>query len=410
MIDKDIIKFAWMSLWRRKLRTILTLIGIMIGTAGIITMVSLGVGLEESVTGEFESGNMTNIEVYPGVNMGPTEGNSIKILKRENVNELKQLDGVKAVTPIYQTYGELNIGRESVGANFTGIDTKEVDELGYQLKEGRFPRKDSIILGSSLEGQISKNNKKDLLRSSSSISFSDGFSELEKNNTSKKYRTRITGVLKSTGGAEDYSVIMDIDELIDMVEEKNDTKDIIEKEGYSNIRVVANDMDEIDRLSKEINDKGYMAYSIKNMIEQVGSVFKFLQLFLGGIGSIALIVAAVGITNTMIMSTYERTKEIGVNKVIGASVRDIRKQFLYEATFIGLLGGTAGLILSYILSFLINTIAKIFMSGLEDNITSIPIWLALFAIIFSTAVGILSGLYPANKAAKISVLEALRQE
>lgn len=410
MIDKDIIKFAWMSLWRRKLRTILTLIGIMIGTAGIITMVSLGVGLEESVTGEFEGGNMTSIEVYPGVSMGPTEGDSIKILKKENLNELKQLDGVKAVTPIYQTYGELNIGRESIGANFTGIDTKEVDELGYELKEGRFPRNSSIILGSSLAEQISKESEKDLLRSSSSISFSDEFSESEEDNTSKKYRTRITGILKSTGGAEDYSAVMDIDELVAMVEEKQKTRDIIEKEGYSNIRVVAQDMDEIDRLSKEITDKGYMAYSTKDMIEQVGSVFKFLQLFLGGIGSIALIVAAVGITNTMIMSTYERTKEIGVNKVIGASIKDIRKQFLYEATFIGLLGGTAGLILSYILSFIINNVAKMFMNGLEANITSIPIWLALFAIIFSTIVGVLSGLYPANKAAKISVLEALRQE
>lgn len=409
MIDKDIIKFAWTSLWRRKLRTILTLIGIMIGTAGIITMVSLGVGLEESVTGEFESGNMTNIEVYPGVNMGPTEGDSVKILKKEHVNELKQLEGVKAVTPIYQTYGELNIGRETISATFTGIDTKEIDELGYELEEGRFPRNDSILLGSSLSEQISNESEKDLLRSSSSISFSEGISEVEEE-TSKKYRTRITGILKSTGGAEDYSAVMDIDELVDIVEEKQNARDIIEKEGYSNIRVVANDMDEIDRLSKEINDKGYMAYSTKDMIEQVGSVFKFLQLFLGGIGSIALIVAAVGITNTMIMSTYERTKEIGVNKVIGASVKDIRKQFLYEATFIGLLGGIAGLILSYILSFIINTVAKIFMNGLENNITSIPIWLALFAIIFSVIVGVLSGLYPANKAAKISVLEALRQE
>ncbi|WP_130806347.1 ABC transporter permease [Senegalia massiliensis] len=409
MIDKDIIKFAWTSLWRRKLRTILTLIGIMIGTAGIITMVSLGVGLEESVTGEFESGNMTNIEVYPGVNMGPNEGDSVKILKKEHVNELKQLEGVKAVTPIYQTYGELNIGRETISATFTGIDTKEIDELGYELEEGRFPRNNSILLGSSLSEQISNESEKDLLRSSSSISFSEGISEVEEE-TSKKYRTRITGILKSTGGAEDYSAVMDIDELVDIVEEKQNARDIIEKEGYSNIRVVANDMDEIDRLSKEINDKGYMAYSTKDMIEQVGSVFKFLQLFLGGIGSIALIVAAVGITNTMIMSTYERTKEIGVNKVIGASVKDIRKQFLYEATFIGLLGGIAGLILSYILSFIINTVAKIFMNGLENNITSIPIWLALFAIIFSVIVGVLSGLYPANKAAKISVLEALRQE
>lgn len=408
MIDKDIIKFAWMSLWRRKLRTILTLIGIMIGTAGIITMVSLGVGLEKSVTGEFEGSNMTSIEVYPGGDMGPSGAETVKVLKDENVTELKQMDGVIAVTPIYQSYGELSIGREQIGATFIGIDITESEDLGYKLSDGRFPRNSEIMMGSSVvEEMISVTGKDNFTRKSASIIMSSMEGDLE----SKEYRTRIAGTLESNGGSEDYSVVMDIDRLIDMVEESSNTRNIVENQGYSSIKVVAEDMDYVDSLSKEIKNAGYMSFSMKDILASIGSVFKFVQIFLGGIGSIALVVAAVGITNTMIMSTYERTKEIGVNKVIGASIKDIRKQFLYEATFIGLLGGIAGLILSYILSMIINFGANIALQAETSmKITQIPIWLALFAIVFSTIVGILAGLYPANKAAKISVLEALRTE
>ncbi|MBS4539063.1 ABC transporter permease [Clostridium sp. D2Q-11] len=408
MIDKDIIKFAWMSLWRRKLRTILTLIGIMIGTAGIITMVSLGIGLEKSVTGEFEGSNMTSIEVYPGEDMGPSGAETVKVLKDDNVNKIKQMDGVKAVTPIYQTYGELTIGRETIDATYTGIDMTEAEELGYKLVDGRFPRSSEVILGSNLlEQLVSRTGKDNFLRKSAKIILSS----IEGNVESTEFRTRVGGILESSGGAEDYSVTMDVDKLVEYVEKSTNEKNIIDNQGYSSIKVVATDMDVMDSLSREINDAGYMSFSMKDILESIGSVFKFVQLFLGGVGSIALVVAAVGITNTMIMSTYERTKEIGVNKVIGASIKDIRKQFLYEATFIGLLGGISGLIFSYILSMIINFIATMSLQGETTiKVTQIPIWLALFAIVFSTIVGILAGLYPANKAAKISVLEALRTE
>jgi len=408
MLDKDIITFAWMSLWRRKLRTILTLVGIMIGTAGIITMVSLGIGLEKSVTGEFEGSNMTSIEVYPGEDMGPSGAETVKVLKDDNVNKIKQMDGVKAVTPIYQAYGKLTIGRETIDATYTGIDMTEAEELGYKLIDGRFPRSSEVILGSNLlEQLVSRTGKDNFTRKSAKIILS----AMEENVESTEFRTRVGGILESSGGAEDYSVTMDVDKLVDYVEKSTNTKNIVDNQGYSSIKVVATDMDVMDSLSQEINDAGYMSFSMKDILESIGSVFKFVQLFLGGVGSIALVVAAVGITNTMIMSTYERTKEIGVNKVIGASIKDIRKQFLYEATFIGLLGGISGLIFSYILSMIINVIATMFLQGETTiKVTQIPIWLALFAIVFSTIVGILAGLYPANKAAKISVLEALRTE
>src|SRR5690606_21611287 len=140
-----------------------------------------------------------------------------------------------------------------------------------------------------------------------------------------------------------------------------------------------------------------------------------IQAVLGGIGAISLLVAAIGITNTMVMSIYERTKEIGVMKVIGASLRDIKRLFLFESALIGLLGGILGVIFSYLLSFIINHFGASFMgnflgTGGESDISIIPIWLILAAMAFSALIGIISGYYPARRAMNLSALEAIRTE
>ncbi|MPW24873.1 FtsX-like permease family protein [Alkalibaculum sp. M08DMB] len=413
MFDIDIIKLAWMSLWRRKLRTILTMVGIMIGTAGIVIMISLGAGLERTITGEFEEMNMTSIEVYAPYNiMGETDTNDIKNLTKDDVLDLRKLDGVKAVTPIYNYWGELDIGRERISGQLVGVDMSDAEDLGYELEDGRFPRNNEIIIGSKLLEDVEEitGNNSVIRKAVTIITMSMGEESIE-----NEYRSRVVGTLKSTGGNEDYSAVMDIDILIDMVEETENRSNIVQTDGYESIRVVAENTEIVDQLTKEINEIGYMSYSTQDLLAGIGSISKYLQIFLGGIGSIALLVAAIGITNTMIMSIYERTREIGVNKVIGASVKDIRNQFLYEASFIGLMGGVAGLTISYVITLLINFIAGMIINAQAEtavsiNIAYIPPWLAIFAITFSIIVGVLAGLYPANRAAKISVLEALRQE
>ena len=137
------------------------------------------------------------------------------------------------------------------------------------------------------------------------------------------------------------------------------------------------------------------------------------QLALGGIGAITLLVAAIGIINTMVMSIYERTKEIAIMKVIGATFTDIRLLFLAEAGMIGFFGGVLGLGFSYTLSFIINQLSGDYMgnymgTGEALHISLIPWWLALFAIAFSIMIGLLAGVYPANRAVKLSPIEAMR--
>ena len=141
-----------------------------------------------------------------------------------------------------------------------------------------------------------------------------------------------------------------------------------------------------------------------------------VELVLGAIGMIAFLVAAIGIANTMMMSTYERTKEIGVMKVLGCDMKDIRMLFLSEAGFIGFIGGVAGLAFTMTLSAIANIFYAAYaasqpgMSGLDARISVIPWWLVLGAIAFATLMGMLAGYFPANRAMKLSPLAAIRNE
>ena len=159
---------------------------------------------------------------------------------------------------------------------------------------------------------------------------------------------------------------------------------------------------------------GHEAYSLNDQLESMKKTAGVIQAVLGGIGAISLIVAAIGITNTMVMSIYERTKEIGVMKVIGASMKDIKRLFLFESALIGLLGGIFGGAFSYLLSFLLNKFGSrfgdYFGTGPDTRISIIPIWLIFAAMAFSALIGILSGYYPAKRAMNLSALEAIRTE
>jgi putative ABC transport system permease protein len=155
----------------------------------------------------------------------------------------------------------------------------------------------------------------------------------------------------------------------------------------------------------------FTVFSMQQILDSMGSVFQMLQILLGGIGGVALLVACIGIINTMTMSIYERTKEIGIMKVIGASITDIRNMFIAESTMIGLIGGMVGIVISLVLSVLINLIAGFFVGGTGGvTISYITPGLVVFALVFSALVGLLSGVRPAIKAANLSSLDAIRSE
>ena len=180
---------------------------------------------------------------------------------------------------------------------------------------------------------------------------------------------------------------------------------------YDSAQVFVDDMDNVTDVQKQISDMGYQVYSRMDWLEQSKQQSQMVQAVLGGIGAVSLFVAAIGIANTMMMSIYERTKEIGVMKVLGCDMRNIRDMFLLESGFIGFMGGVAGIILSLTISFLINRfVGAQALTGMPGDLSRIPLWLNAAALCFAVFVGMAAGFLPATRAMKLSPLAAIRNE
>ena len=180
---------------------------------------------------------------------------------------------------------------------------------------------------------------------------------------------------------------------------------------YDNAYVYVDDMENVLEVQNQITEMGYQAYSNMQWLEQAQDQTDMIQAVLGGIGAVSMFVAAISIANTMMMSIYERTKEIGVLKVLGCSLGSIRNMFLIEAGFIGFMGGTAGLALSYGISKIVNQfLGAALMGGQSGDISRIPPWLSGMAVVFAIVIGMLAGLFPALRAMKLSPLAAIRNE
>ena len=260
----------------------------------------------------------------------------------------------------------------------------------------------------------------------------------EANKPKQKYQIEAVGVFRDDDYENNYYIVMPIDYLRKMKKDakklqagnrQNGYNDYMfggreDKENkYNNIKVKVDNVDNVQKVQEQIEAMGLKPHSLNDILVEINNSSKTQRLILGGIGAVSLLVAAIGISNTMVMSIYERTKEIGVMKVIGASVSDIKKMFLTESAFIGLLGGLVGIVLSYAISALINYLGVKYgfaanMSGggfspdfdpSQLKMSIIPAWLALASLVFSALIGIVSGYFPAKKATKLSALEAMRQ-
>lgn len=245
------------------------------------------------------------------------------------------------------------------------------------------------------------------------------------------YKVKAAGILKQGDYQKDYYAFMPIDEVKklrqkeDKAEQQKQSSSTSnssnnnagnsgtssKKISYTRLMVKIKDIKKVKEIQSEIGSMGYQTESLNDMVESAQKQQNIIQLVLGGIGAVALLVAAIGIANTMVMAIYERRKEIGVMKVIGASVKDIRTLFLLESAFIGLIGGVIGIALCLIISNIINK-AGGNLAGMSPGtkISCIPYWLIILSMGFTTLVGITAGFLPARKATKLSALEAIKTE
>ncbi len=443
MSTKDLLDMALRNLLKRKLRTFLTVLGVVIGTASIVVMVSIGIGMNESFARQLESwGSLQVINVYsPNGDNGrymqdddsanDTKKNGKKVnLDAVAVESFRQMDGVEAVSPIKNLYLMLGSGKLVADANFIGLDPAAMGALGYKIEDGRVLNGEdvkSIVVGGGVEFYDPKLNwemrmnseppQVELIGEKVEVSYDWSYGSKYADKTIKPNKFEVVGTM-SADGSDGWSVIMPIKELekIEKAQQDWEKKRNGSSSGrgqkqqsheYEQVMVKVKDIKNVQAVQQQIKDMGYRATSLSDELDAMKETTKMLRMVLGAIGAISLVVAAIGITNTMVMAIYERTREIGIMKVIGASLRDIKLLFLTEAAFIGFAGGILGIGVSFVTSKLVNFVA---MQQGSDMSSSIPIWLYLGSIAFATIIGVLSGYLPAQRAMKLSALSAIKTE
>ncbi len=442
----DLFYFVRGNLWRRKTRVLMTLCGVLIGSATIILLVALGLGLQKNMTESIgRIGDLTTMTVQlPGECTLPPQQRPPQcknvLLNDELVEEIRRNVSVKgAAAQVFLKNSPTYLRYQNMEATVVvvGVEPAWLPSLGYPLARGEMKvSSNQVVVGPKVAEYMFDLRKKqpvtpglDLLGAWVDLNVqrttSGEFAEIGVENEIRRLRVQVAGVLAETGGASDYMIYYPINE----VERWN--RWLIgrpirrEIEGYDQIVVKMADTGSSAQLDADLTAAGYSVSAARKIIEQFNRFFMSLQLMLGGIGAVALLISAFGIGNTMIMAIYERTREIGLLKSLGATNGNILTLFLTEAAAMGLIGGVLGAGLAAGLGTLVNHSRSNWFAQFNGLMSPpgtgigglgggtmlvIPDWLVIFAIAFTTLTGVLAGIYPALRAASMQPLDALRHE
>jgi putative ABC transport system permease protein len=225
-------------------------------------------------------------------------------------------------------------------------------------------------------------------------------------------------VLTETLGETDWSIMMRLDDVKALNEWSSGQRINYNKDGYSMVVVKVDSVDHVLDINDQITTMGFQAYTPLSFVQGINNFYLILQFIFGGVGAIALLVAAIGIANTMAMAILERTREIGLMKAVGATNRNVLAIFLGEAAGIGFLGGLGGVLIGWLAGQGLNVLALVYLAGQSSQTggmppsvaVSTPFWLPAFALVFATIIGLISGLYPALRAATMVPVNALKYE
>jgi len=446
----DLLSLITENLGRRKARVALTAVGVVIGTAAVVVLVSLGIGLQQSATQNlFGISDLTQIFVYPSYEEvpAPSGGGGVVIkvgggggggggndptqgqLVEKTVKAISELPHVAAVIPhdYIQTQAVLKYGRLEGYVGITGIGIDDLSRMGLAAQSGTLQLKPGeVIIGV----QVPFNFYDPKLRPGQEIppppELQDKQVQLvvtkynqDGSATNRNFPLRVAGVVALSNGPADWTVYMPLAEVEKINRWVTGKRIDRTKVGYQQLIVKADDPSNVLDLADQIKELGVNADAPASYVQGINRFFVILQLVFGGVGAIALLVAAIGIANTMTMAILERTREIGLMKAIGASNRDVLSVFLGEASGIGFIGGIGGALLGWGAGEIVNILAQAYAAGQPaqpgfapgPTIAAItPMWLLLGSVVFATIIGLISGLYPALRAATLVPVLALKYE
>ncbi|MGG0668330.1 ABC transporter permease [Sporosarcina koreensis] len=418
----DQIDFVRQHIKKNKLRVFMTILAATMGTAFLIVLASVGFGIHDTMRNEILDNRLVNqVEVYSSE------------MDQAKVEELKKREHVKAV--VFRQSVSINQQTELDGFigshNMTVTEFQEEAKVGFALQEGRLPEnKHEVVVGSHFAESLIESETEGAEAEPSTykqsligkqFTYKMGLYE-EKELFPEETTLTIVGIAKEP--AKDW--VMDTNIYADaaIMPELNriftgHVEDMDSQLFYGNVNVYADNLENVTAVSKALKDEGYSVYSIADQLEQLDVFFLAFKAGLVFVGTIAILIASIGIFNTMTMAVTERTREIGVMKAIGASPKLIQRLFLMESAWIGIVGTIIAVVISYGVSFIANLVLPIIVSTAlgEEEFTSlditfsiIPWQLVVIASAISITVAMISGWRPARKATKIDVIQALRQE
>ncbi|MFC1781681.1 ABC transporter permease [Planctomycetota bacterium] len=444
----DYFEQAFNNLWKKKLRTFLTIFAVVIGIGALVCMFAFGKGVQKNIIDSINQVGLFNYisvsersgRIQTGVDSDSQNSGINPVLDENYLERLKTIEGVEAVFPEIRFPAMIRF-RNRERFNLVQVLPVNFIQSGFmKLRAGDFYTSDdenSLILSDTLLIRMGIRQPETVIGEEIEVStlaldlsFSgilNMFSFLQGNNNAlpfanQSYTFTIAGVSEQMGfsgptpirsdvfipqGTSERMKKISITSISDFFQSSN------LDQNYSSVSLRLESPIYLDSVTKQIENEGFETFAIADQLEEIKTGFIFLDMFLFAIGMIGIVVASLGIINTMTMSILERYKEIGIIKAVGASDSDVKKIFLFESGLIGLLGGIFGLALGWTVGMIINIVINsiVIRQGVPRmDYFSFPWWLCIGSIAFSIIVSLLAGIYPTMRAARVDPVVALRHD
>jgi putative ABC transport system permease protein len=396
------------SLAANKMRSGLTILGIVIGVAAVIAMVSIGRGAEATITDSIQGIGTNVLFVFRGGGDNVRNPQPLTLGDASAIADPFQAPSVIGVAPVLQGRGIVTKGSETKNTDLVGITPDYSPVRNYHVTEGEFiteghmlGQASVVILGTEVAESL--------------FQRTEGLVGEQIRIEGQPFR--VIGILEQRGGSafsnEDDKVLIPLTTAQARLLRRStsDRVDLILVQAL-NAQAVPQAIDEVSQILRtrhrtQIGEDDFTILSQQNFLDTASTITNVLTIFLGGIAAISLLVGGIGIMNIMLVSVTERTREIGLRKALGAHKRDIMVQFLTESSVLSLIGGLIGIFLGWLIGVVVGQIAA---ANNADIVPSMTLDIILLATLFSTAVGLFFGIYPANRAANLEPVEALRYE
>lgn len=422
---RDLVRTAWDNLRRRPVRNVLTASGVLIGIVTLVAMVSFGVGVQNEVNRIFEALGLENVFISPTF---PEEDDSFdpfgvaepeQPLTPETAVAFRDLPEVQTVTPVLNLPSNIEI---SLSYEDVAVPVRLSGEFGHSPRGPGMPAPPEMVAGVLLgegdtQGLTLIEGLADQLLEDTDLKYEDLVDQpvtltirLPRGET-KEFASRIIGVESGMGSK---TIVLGLAERTEIKAWWYGRPDTLQTDGYDMLVVRAVDQLAVPTVLEVAESMELEAQSLGTILELANRVLAIMQALLGSVGGLALLVATLGVANTMMMAIYERTREIGVLKALGATSREVRRMFTADAILLGIIGGIVGVILGTLLGRLVDWIGHLYLESEGvvgiGQMSIVPPWLAIGALIFAAFIGVLGGLYPAARAARLDPVVALKHE